>query len=339
MRQVIRQIKLTLPALLALCALLVHSASIRAEETPLDAPAGVIDGAGAIEELLSRWGGDPARDVEIVSALQQASDVQLEALLQAESYAEVIAILRGRVALAGTEALGDSDVDYTFTPVTPCRIVDTRNAGGIMTPGSTRSFYVHGTVSTQGGETAGCASPVGEPRGVMINITAAPESNGHFRAYAADVSTPNASVLNYRSGVNIANAAALKTAYLAGTDIEVYSSGTSHLIMDVLGYYASPEKTQPDQYVLYASQTLASGEFAHVYSPPCPSGWRLSGGGFKWGSYPGILMIGMHPVMGESPVNVSGLNAADRYLCSGKNESIGGRILDCFATCTRVPGR
>jgi hypothetical protein len=133
-----------------------------------------------------------------------------------------------------------------FTPVTPCRIVDTRNPGpvsGAFAPGESREFFVYGTteIADQGGNPAGCPSPRGEPSAVHLNITTVPlAGNGFFTAFPANVSPPLASILNYRTGVqNVANAATIKTFIQAGArEIEVLNAGgTAHLIIDVLGYF------------------------------------------------------------------------------------------------------
>jgi hypothetical protein len=48
--------------------------------------------------------------------------------------------------LVHTKALGDAADDLAYTPVVPCRIVDSRNAGGAFSPGERASA----TPSTSG---------------------------------------------------------------------------------------------------------------------------------------------------------------------------------------------
>ena len=170
------------------------------------------------EDILMGWFGD-----EFVSADEVAAAIK-EGLID-----ETIA--------------APTDQDLVFTPVTPCRIVDTRLAGGPFTPGARREFYVYGTtiIANQGGNPAGCASPRGEPSAVHINVTAVPQSgSGYFGVFPANVEPPNASLVNYKTGVqNIANAATIKTYYQAGArEIEVINrNGSAHLVIDVMGYY------------------------------------------------------------------------------------------------------
>jgi hypothetical protein len=67
-------------------------------------------------------------------------------------------------ARAQAKALGDADRDLVYTPVTPCRIVDTRlAAGGTLTGGETRNWLASnpsGSFSVQGGDSTNCGIPI-----------------------------------------------------------------------------------------------------------------------------------------------------------------------------------
>ncbi len=140
-----------------------------------------------------------------------------------------------------------AETNLSFTPVTPCRIVDTRvGGGGAFSPGQIREYYVYGSsaeMTPQGGNSAGCISPGGEPTGVHINITAVPLSGtGNFVVFPADVSPPENSLIIYKTGVqNIANGASIQTLNNSGAgvrDIKIKNnSGSAHVVIDVTGYY------------------------------------------------------------------------------------------------------
>ena len=141
----------------------------------------------------------------------------------------------------------DPEVQTLLTTdlVRPCRIVDTRVAGpGFFSPGQSRQYYVYGPfgdIGPQGGFSGGCPAPRGEPRGVILNVTAVPVGGaGNFRLYPTNVSAPNASFVNYRAGVqNVANGGTFETGpvVLGPREITVLNSfGFSHLVIDVMGY-------------------------------------------------------------------------------------------------------
>lgn len=200
------------------------------------------DSSQIISEITAIYGGQMVDGgTQLSIALDGANAEQLLAARNATSVEELDSIL-----LAAPAVVGDLDQDYSFTPVTPCRIVDTRLVGGNFTPGEAREYYVYGLtdVSNQGGNPAGCPDPAGEPLGVALNVTAVGVSgNGNFVVYPANVTPPSASLVNYRTGVqNVANAASIKTyASIGPREIEVLNSfGSADLVIDVLGYYYAP---------------------------------------------------------------------------------------------------
>jgi uncharacterized protein YuzE len=133
-------------------------------------------------------------------------------------------------------------LDLVYTPVTPCRIVDTRIAGGAIPPGGIRSYNVRGDVASQGGNVY-CPSPKGEPYTAHINVTVVPLGNGNIVTYPYGSTAPNASLVNYRADAqNIANSGTVKTCFNCGKDIFIKSRvGTAHVVIDVLGYdFAKP---------------------------------------------------------------------------------------------------
>ena len=84
-------------------------------------------------------------------------------------------------------ALGESFRDLVYTPVTPCRIVDTRAAvAGALAGGVVRLFDADGSSFTaQGGGSTGCGIPLGVAQAVTMTIVAVlPAGPGHLTAWA-----------------------------------------------------------------------------------------------------------------------------------------------------------
>jgi hypothetical protein len=218
-----------------------------------------------IEELVQMWFMDePGWEDEFRVALSQADDSELLAIKNAKSYAQVQAILSGGTPddfnAAGPDtpfALGDTDKDFVYTPVNPCRIIDTRKAGGKISTNTFRNFWTHGDgpnmMSPQGGNPAGCPSPRGEPRAVHMNIVAV-NSNapGWLTVWPKGTARPLAGVLNYHPTDKtdpISNAFTVKTGWHVNHEISVYAKSTTHVVADVMGYY-------------YEAENLAGAEFA-----------------------------------------------------------------------------
>ena len=134
-------------------------------------------------------------------------------------------------------------VPLGYTPVAPCRIVDTRKAGGIIFESTERDFHVYGssdTISAQGGNPTGCGAPMGEPLSAHINMIAVnPTGKGNLQAFPVGAGTGAGLSVNYNTiDTNLANAGTVKAVTGTGPDITVASNFSSaHTVIDVLGYY------------------------------------------------------------------------------------------------------
>ncbi len=166
--------------------------------------------------------------------------------------------------LGAADAARSAD-NLVFVPLPPCRVIDTRvaGAGGALVAGTPRAFFFRGptrdylTSPNQGGSATGCgipdltsdASPFQNlAKAVAINIVAVgPAGPGDLRAWPANQTAPNASVINYAvdpGPLNIANGVIVpmcdevSATPCAGGDIAFRAdvSGTQ-LVVDVVGYF------------------------------------------------------------------------------------------------------
>ena len=120
-----------------------------------------------------------------------------------------------------------------FFTLSPCRLIDTRNAmgpygGPALMAGADRTFTLAGQ----------CGIPA-TARAVSVNVTVtAPSATGHLRLYPAGTTLPGVSSINYAAGQTRGNnaIASLNTAG-ALTVRCVQAAGTVDLILDVNGYF------------------------------------------------------------------------------------------------------
>ena len=172
--------------------------------------------ATVVDRIMTSWGealvaSDAGLTTEQLQALLAGlrSDYLLAASLTGslEGLRSVIAngltaTAPARASRAQAKALGDATDDLVYTPVTPCREVDTRSAGGQIPGGSSRDFKVwvsSGGFTAQGGSATNCNIPA-NPVAVVVNLTAvSPAGFGNFIAYPTGTPT-STSVLNYQSG-------------------------------------------------------------------------------------------------------------------------------------------
>lgn len=122
---------------------------------------------------------------------------------------------------------------HQFYSLTPCRLVDTRNAsstngGPVFNASTTRSFAVRGN----------CGVPAGA-RAVALNVTITnPTAGSWLTLWPSGQTRPNISTINFEaSDASLANGAIVGLSTNA-QDLSVYNDfGNVHVILDVTGYF------------------------------------------------------------------------------------------------------
>jgi hypothetical protein len=304
------------------------------------------DKAGFVAQIVQRWetaareGGrwDENYTTDMTNALMKLLPENLAAVAEASSFAEVMRVLgTGSRGLTQDESgqvlpnsLGDTTDDLVFTPLTPCRIVDTRYAGGAIS-GGTRYFDADNTTSFafQGGNAGPCGLPYGAGRAIAATITVTDTvGSGWITAWGGG-SMPLASVINYTTNTTVANTTVIPIVPGAGNDFSIYSAATADVIIDVVGYYAPPVATAVSTYVVSATTTAAASSYFAAYSGTCPTGYYVTGGGFRWEYYQGA---------GDSTMT-SSWPTGNQWLAQGRNNLASAQNIVTYAVCTRVPGR
>ena len=192
-------------------------------------------GAAELRQLLSAMRSDHLLAASLAGTLNGLRDVMANALVATSGVSHNLI----------RKSLGDTGDDLVYTPVVPCRIVDTRNAGGAIGANSSRDFKVwvsSGDFTAQGGSATNCNIPP-DPVGVVLNITAvSPAGAGNFIAYPTGSPTFT-SVLNYQSGENaLANGAIVPTCVPSCTNqLTIATNGAgADAVVDIAGYFKRP---------------------------------------------------------------------------------------------------
>lgn len=128
--------------------------------------------------------------------------------------------------------------NYSFYPVTPCRVADTRlGAGSIGGPalnaGESRTFSLTSPF---------CNIPA-TAKAYSVNFTVVPSGPlGYLTAWPSGSPRPFVSTLNAPTGAITANAAIVPAG--ANAAVDVFATNATDLILDVNGYFAPPSGTQ-----------------------------------------------------------------------------------------------
>jgi hypothetical protein len=147
-------------------------------------------------------------------------------------------VLVGSLVYAGS---AQAQGPLSFTPVQPCRIVDTRGPVGAtggpkMNANQTRDFPILGACTLPGTAVA-----------VVFNVTiVAPTANGNLRMFPAGTAAPVASIVNFATGDGpTANGAIIPMGVSVppGNHVSVRNdmpgstTGQVHVVIDTNGYF------------------------------------------------------------------------------------------------------
>jgi hypothetical protein len=141
------------------------------------------------------------------------------------------------------KALGNISQDVVFTPLTPCRIADTREAGGpLLANVSNRTFigFTATTFEAQGGIASNCGVP-NNATALVLNITAVqPQAAGFLRLWPSNLSMPFASMLNFAVGDFATSTGTIVPVNPTNNQFNVFSPATVDFVADVAGYFKAP---------------------------------------------------------------------------------------------------
>ena len=136
-----------------------------------------------------------------------------------------------------TATFAGPPVGTDYQAVTPMRLMDTR-AAGITVDGFNSGMGQRPAGSITELQITGRAAIPGDASAVVLNVTAVtPAAGGWITVYPCGSAPPNASNLNFTTGVTIPNAVIVKIGN-AGR-VCFYTSATTHLIVDVNGWHPS----------------------------------------------------------------------------------------------------
>ncbi len=226
------------------------------------------------------------------------------------------------------KVLGDPASDLVFVPVTPCRIIDTRVAGGAIAANTARGFDVTAVSSYtfQGGDASNCnVGASGSFAAAVINFTVVtPSAAGYITAFPFGASQPVAATVNYTAGDIRGNLATVKLDQGASAnELSVYTFAQTHLVADIVGYFIAPETNLDCNEKLSAGVTIAAGSFGTQSTAACDAGYTITGGGCSMSNFDGRV------------VTTRTIPSSQTHFCAFRNE--GGTTVDglAYARCCR----
>jgi Metallo-peptidase family M12/IPT/TIG domain len=197
-----------------------------------------ITGSGFTAPATVKIGGTSAASVVVVNA----TTITAGTPAGAAGAADVSVIVTGNqgatlvggftYSSSGSQAPPSVSSATTLHPLTPCRLLDTRNAaaplGGPSLGGSSqRSFVLTSTCGVPSGAVA-----------VSANVTVVnPAAQGDLLVYPSGISAPTASTISFRAGKTRANNSQIYLALDGSIVVHNNSGGALDFVVDVNGYY------------------------------------------------------------------------------------------------------
>lgn len=241
------------------------------------------------------------------------------------------------VLLPSGKTLGSTTGDLVFTPVQPCRVVDTRVAGGPIAANGSRSFLSvaisAGTgFAFQGGSSTDCGVAAVGASAVALNVTAVtPGIAGFATVYPHGSSRPLAASVNYTAGAIVNNTVIVRIPNpLTTNDFTIYTFGQSDFVVDIVGYFSPPQVTRLQCIdTPINTVTLAAGANTFINNPACPAGYDAITP-YCYSSAAGVYSRG------------SGYNSNANGLptfCAWHNSTASSQEVYGGNVCCRIPGR
>jgi len=267
---------------------------------------------GAIAELAGV--GQRVSDNDVIDRMARAS-------------LKVSAVDGGRALSAADKTLGALTNDLVYTPIQPCRIIDTRSTGaGAIAANSTRNFIAINASSFtgQGGSSTNCGTLGLNATAVAINLTAVtPAGAGYATAYPYGTTQPLAASVNYAAGAIVNNALIVQIPNpLASFDFTLYTFAQSHYVADIVGYFAPPVATALQCVdTVNTVVSVPAGGTQNAVAPACAAGYTQTATNCESQTWQMPFVYFKNGV------------------CSAQNNSAGAAELRASRTCCRVPGR
>lgn len=231
--------------------------------------------------------------------------------------------------------IGSVAADLVYTPVTPCRIFDTRVSQGGTGPipaAGTKNFFIWGQSSyaSQGGAASNCGITAGSnTAAVAVNFTVvSPATPGFITAFPFGTTRPTAATVNFNAGDVRGNFSIAKNSQGGASDLSIFSTSNVEVVGDVVGYYSRPVSAGSFECidtVSLGTTPLPASSTATVSSSACTADFAMTGGSCIANSFGANVVT--------SRVNGS------TYFCAYQNSLASAATVEARGRCCRVPGR
>ena len=226
---------------------------------------------------------------------------------------------------AVTKALGSLAADLVFTPITPCRIVDTRVTNDRLGAGATRNLDASnfgGNFTSQGGSNTNCSIPA-NPAALALSVTGLGNTTtGYLRVFPFNGTSAQGSPVPLNSvNTTVTNDIIVPTSQGAAQELKVFSTANTHYAAFVTGYFMAPQATALEcVQVTGTYKSVLAGQYTSLPVASCAVGYTKTGRG----------------ITASSNVVVGDVFGGTQYV---RSLDTGAQDVAERSICCRVPGR
>jgi Chaperone of endosialidase len=230
------------------CAQYSISLTAPASETKPDALLQVdLNRNAVVERIIAAWRSDiPAAQIE--SFREKLRTLRADQLLVAnvsgsfDSVLELVGqheLALNRTQVDKTKALGEIDRDLLYTPITPCRLLDTRGvfspvfAGGAFAPNETRAYQMTGN----------CSVPLGAQAVVTQIIMITPSAAGDIELLPQGATFGSTAAMVFQANTYSSVSLITKLNQTNGQFATQVRGPGGNVAMDVTGYFMPPNRS------------------------------------------------------------------------------------------------
>lgn len=286
-----------------------------------------------IETIVNLWRAELGADATVdelrtsLSALRAdnllaASNARtLDGLKQIFAASDAISKASTHSKADGQKVLGSFTNDTTYTPITPCHLVDTRGTAGYSYAGGAYAASERRTYNSFNF----CGPTVSNMAAILVSAVTSYGGSGGGILSMMKNGDPGPITNTFSAGyVPVTTVVPVNGVSPGGLfDVQISGVAGTHVILDVVGYFAAPVATALDCTTVAGVSTTLPANSANTSAPApaCASGYTRVG------------------VLCGTSTNSNRILGTTLSACFNSNESASAATVTTDSVCCRVPGR
>jgi hypothetical protein len=271
----------------ALAAPVITDINAMVANMPASALLAVDQNRGSIiETIVNQWRTELGADAMVNELRTSLSALRADNLLAASNArtfdglkkifaaSDAISKATANSKADGQKAIGSLISDSTYTPITPCKLVDTRGTAGYSYAGGAYAASEKRTYSSY----TGCGPTVSNMTAIQVSaVSSYGGAGGGILSMMANLAASPITNIFYNGYVPVTTTIPVNGTSPGGLfDVQISGVAGAHMIIEVVGYFAAPTPTAlqcTDVAVFGTAGVWNNGAVRSVDFPTCTTGY------------------------------------------------------------------